>query len=367
LSQNKPGTYSRPVGVWLDKTPDTLDPRDHAAPPDGSYALTDRPLAGKAELVNESTLYVAFNQAVSLGDSFEVKLAGNAVTGHKLDVNGKWIVLRLDEPVQDKMKLVLQGLSPRQAENRQMKPFELTLSRPDWPSDYEGLRFKWTDAHSLNVVPDTLAAEGSLDVRRARLQYEGPLGSIDEQGELELSGYGIRTNFTGSIYPEHHVFHEALANNTLTIEAVVQPASLNQGNSTELPARIMNFGAHRPSNWSFTLGQHADKLVFGIRTDENFLNQDGKPLNDPILANRTRYGRGPTYAIGTLTVQQPQHAAIVFDRERILGYIDGEKVFERDEPGKLSWKYTVLTLGGYHALSGTGDNWKGTLSHIGIY
>jgi len=112
-----------------------------------------------------------------------------------------------------------------------------------------------------------------------------------------------------------------------------------------------------------------NRLVFGIRTVDNYLTQDGEPLNDPAQAQRKRYGRAPLIELLELTGRTPLYVVVSYHEDQLTAYVNGELAFESDEgvSGALAWKYAHLVICGYHGLSGSGSPWDGRIGALALY
>jgi len=313
-----------------------------------------RPPVAICHYVNARCLTVDFSEPVR-ADEVRIRLDGGAkVAKWELNAAGLRMTIHLADPLKGDDKLHLKGIHDlAQVPNALAdKPLDVTV--PAWPTDRTGLVFLWEDARTLNAA----FSERHKTVSQFHVSPDRGMAGLDRYGRMRLRGGRLNTGFfsQGGAQMDFGPLVEADA---FTLEATIQPTDLTQS-KPEFPARIVNCSAWYNWDWEFMLGQQKDRLLFSIRTTDNFLNEEGQRVEGGL------HGRAPSVEIARLTDTKPRHVVISYVPGRLTAYIDGKRVLETDQvTGSLLWGYGELCFGNNH--NGGRYGWLGSLEGVAIY
>jgi hypothetical protein len=169
-------------------------------------------------------------------------------------------------------------------------------------------------------------------------------------------------------------FADIVLSNTFTFECTFKSDDLSQ-QELRRPPLIMSLGSHRPFVSLFQIGQQADRLLVGIKTIDNWLEDMGPPMNYMPIPPKERnggrthpYGHGPWVEVAKLPDTDPHHFVVTYKPGAMVVYMDGKQVFQTDRViGDLDWGFGVLMFGSHHGLSGGSDQWAGRMEGVAFY
>jgi hypothetical protein len=336
------------------------------------YVQKRLPPRATCHYVDATHLLVEFNEpmqgtpAVTLDGGAKVAEAQLSQTGMRLSVE-------LAEPLKGSDRVRIEGLTDLAQVPNALPNQPLDLAVPAWPSRRDDLVFLWEDARKLNAVYDNQRKS----IRELRVSRDRGTAGLDRYGRMRLDKGLVTTGFYSQANAQLE-FRELILADAFTLECTIQTAEIKQhgppagevrGYSdkidpaarVELPTRIVNCSAWYDSDWEFMLGQQDDRLLFSIRTTENMLNCDGKPVKGDL------HGRAPIYEIGQFKDTEPHHLAVSYVPGSLVAYWDGKKVFQTDQVkgGLKTWGYGELCFGDNH--NGGRHGWQGKLEGVAIY
>ncbi len=302
------------------------------------------------QVVNPGYLLISFDEAVT-GDG-KVRLAdGTAVAQANLSVTGRQLQVALAKPLAGSTQVYLEGFTDLAQQPNPISAAPLEVTVPAWPINHEGIVYRWESARANNVVHDP---------KNDRVLPSRLKGSYDREGWLRLAGDQAGTGFFAQT-GQGMDFHQVIAANRFTMEAVIQPEEQSQAAAQgNFPRRIINCSAWHDGDWNFLLGQQDDKLVASIRTADNFLDMNGNPTTNAL------HGRAPVIELFTLSDTDPHHVVVTYEPGKLKAYVDGKQVVDSDQvTGDLKWGYGELVFGGSHN-SGR-QRWRGRMRNMALY
>ena len=408
VTQNKPGAFDRACGFWeigglesflgsfSGKAPLTVELNDkrltgkidwdfgdgrkttsatsllaHVYDKEGTYTikgkrgdavfqaqvqvLRRRPPGATCRYVGGTCLAVDFDEPVRAANLQARLQSGIAVPQTQLNETGRRLVLRLSGPLKGSDQLFLKGIEDLAQSPNALPDKPLPVTVPSWPTDRSDLVFLWEDARAANAVFD----EKTGEIRQLRVGRDHGAAGIDRYGRMRLDGGRLATGFFSQANAQMH-FRELVLDNAFTLELTIQSTDLKQKKPL-YPARIVNCSAWFDWDWEFFLGQQEDRLLFSIRTADNMLSQEGKPIKGDL------HGRSPIYEIARLPDTSPHHLVVSYVPGRLVAYLDGRRVFEsKGVTGTLkTWGYGELCFGDNH--NGGRHQWLGRIEGVAIY
>lgn len=303
--------------------------------------------------VNPKAILVDFSEPVK-GEAAQVVVGSGAkVESVKLNETGRRMTILLTDPMKARDTISIQGVTDlAQAPNKlAVKP--VSVVAPAWPSNRTDLYYLWEDSKHMNAV----YYDSTKTIRELRL---GRSSGIDRYGRMRTTTGPYSTGFFSQSNAQAD-FGDLIKADAFTLELTLQTDDLTQKKGAQFPARIVNCSAWHDGDWEFMLGQQENKLLFSIRTTDNFLTLDGKPTKNDL------HGRAPIYQIATLTDTNQHHVIVSYVPGKLVAYMDGKKVFETVEvTGSISvFGYGEMVFGGHH--NGGRYNWGGMLEGVAIY
>ncbi|HSM14247.1 MAG TPA: LamG-like jellyroll fold domain-containing protein, partial [Thermoanaerobaculia bacterium] len=236
-----------------------------------------------------------------------------------------------DDPGVDRFPDVWRPASARPRPSRSPQPSRPAAPAPaaGWPARTEGLAFLWETATAANRI----APDASSEV----LEGRGPVWT-DRRGRWALAG-----GFLEAPSETAERVRDALrATNTVSLEMVVEPASIGPGAGGPLLA----LGAG-PRDRGLLVEQRGDRVELRIRTGESG-NAGGRPVE-----------------LARLPDAAPHHLAFTYSPGRLRVYLDGAPSGEPGWAGDFfRWRRTALRLG---AEPGRDDAFRGFLSHVAVF
>jgi len=320
----------------------------------GRYSLVPGKPQAKVHCVGNRCLMVEFNETVQLAGKLQASLAGGtAIERSELMDGGRYLMIVTSAPLKGDDALSLKGIVDVSKLHEPLEDKPLKVQPAAWPSDRGGLVFLWEDARSVNGVFH--AQSGTL--RQFRIARQSGPAAMDRYGRMAPQRGRFGTGFFSQT-GKGAQFADVVAANAFTLEATIQPTDLTQS-KPEFPARIVNCSAWHDGDWMFMLGQQKDRLLFSIRTTDNFLNMEGQRVEGDL------HGRAPLYEIATLSDTQPHHVVVTYVPGHLIAYMDGQKCFEKDLTGNLQWGFGELCFGDNH--NGGRHGWLGALEGVAMY
>ncbi len=310
---------------------------------------------GTCHWLSDKCLLVDFSEAVQASQP-TAKLAGGAkVARVELNTTGRRMRIELDTPVTQNDKLTISGVTDfaQQPNPLQARPIDVAV--PPWPANRTDLVYLWENGKTLNAVYDPLARQ----TNEFRVSRDAGQAGVDRYGRMRLDGGRFSTGFYSQSNAQMQ-FGDLVRADAFSLELVLQSTDLEQRKPT-FPARIVNCSAWHDGDWEFFLGQQQDRLLASIRTTDNMLSMDGKPIKGDL------HGRAPIYEIARLPDTAPHHLILSYIPGRLVAYLDGKQVYETKEvTGSLkAWGYGELCFGDNH--NGGRHGWLGRLEDVAIY
>jgi len=266
---------------------------------------------------------------------------------------GRYLMIVTSAPLKGDDALSLKSIVDVSKAHEPLEDKPLKVQPAAWPSNRGGLVFLWEDARSVNGV---FHAQSST-LRQFRIARQSGPAAMDRYGRMAPQRGRFGTGFFSQT-GKGEQFADVVAANAFTLEATIQPTDLTQS-KPEFPARIVNCSAWHDGDWVFMLGQQKDRLLFSIRTTDNFLNMEGQRVKDNL------HGWAPLYEIATLSDTQPHHVVVTYVPGHLIAYMDGQKCFEKDLTGNLQWGFGELCFGDNH--NGGRHGWLGALEGVAMY
>ena len=309
---------------------------------------------GVCHYLSDKCLLVDFNEAVRGQPA--VRLAGGAkVAATELSATGRRLRIELETPLVHDDQLSITGLVDFAQEPNPLDSKPIDVAVPAWPANRDGLVFLWENGKTLNAVYDSQ----SKQISELRVGRDAGQAGIDRYGRMRLDGGRFSTGFYAQTNAQMQ-FGDLVRADAFSLEVLLQSTDLAQ-HKPEFPARIVNCSAWHDGDWNFFLGQQQDRLLASIRTSDNMLSLDGKPVKGDL------HGRGPVYEIATLADLAPHHVIVSYVPGRLVAYLDGKQVFEtKAVTGSLkAWGYGEMCFGDNH--NGGRHGWLGRLENVAIY
>lgn len=324
---------------------------------------------GEAQLVDSNHAVVEFSERMQAKKDAEVGLGGKKVAKWELTESGRLLTMELAEPIQKAEKIQIKGLTDLAQRPNGLKSESLDLAMPQWPTNPNKLVYCFANAgqHRFTVTPDGT-------IRRCELFRDGPPSGFDDLGRMKLGVGGMRANPRSATTVGKGDFGEIVLNDTFTFECTFKSDDLSQ-QEFRRPPLIVSLGSHRPFVSLFQIGQQADRLLVGIKTIDNWLEDMGPPHGYPTIPPEKRkgsgvgpYGHGPWVEVGQLKDTNPHHLVVTYKPGEMIVYMDGKRIFQTDRvTGDLDWGFGVLMFGSHHGLSGGGEQWDGRMEGIAFY
>lgn len=317
--------------------------------------LPQKAPAAKIVYVNDKCLMVDLDEPVT-GTPVVTLKSKATVKSAALNGTGRRVLVLLDTPISKDDEISISGLTDRAQTPNPVLVKAVKIVAPAWPSNRTGLSFLWEDQKALNTV----YVEAQKDVRVLKITPgEGNVG-YDRYGRLRMDQGRMDTGFFAQANKQAD-FGDLVTANAFSLEVTFQPANLTQSRK-DYPVRLINCSAWYPNDWDFMLGQQKDKLLFSIRTTENWLSLDGQPTKGGLG------GRAPIDEIATLTDTKAHHLLITYAPGMLTVYMDGKKTFAKEIKGDLScWGFGELCFGECHNHHGWNFGWQGNMEGVAIY
>ena len=202
----------------------------------------------------------------------------------------------------------------------------------EWPGTDQGLVFLWADNRAGNSAAAGRLAKSANSAASGEARF-GPNHEMWLQnGSVRVEGF------------DAPMIEAVKGTGAFTVEFVATAASVDDAG----PRRIISL-SKSGTDLCFAVGQHADKLVFLLRTDAT--GPGGKEVEiAPIEAGRL------------------YRVAVGFARGVLTAWVDGRRVIETDVvPGGLSdWPDDARLLFG-DEWGAAGLSWNGLLEGVAIY
>ena len=316
------------------------------------------PRAPQASVIylNANVLLVDFDEPVA--GTAAVKLKSHTkVAGTVLNATGRRLIVKLADPLHGADALTLGGLHDTAQVPNEVAHTPLPIIPPAWPSDRRDLVFLWDTQQALNAVYNA----STESVRVCKISpSEGQVG-YDRFGRLRIECGRMGTGFWGNAGAQGD-FHDLVIGGQFALETTFQAANLTQSRP-DFPVRLVNISAWHAGDWECMLGQQKDRLLFSIRTSDNFLNLDGKPVKVEL------HGRAPIYEIAVIPDTKPHHLIVSYTSGNLVAFMDGKQVFQTKEVtgSLLPWGYGELNFGECHNHHGPNYGWAGRMEGIAIY
>ncbi len=371
-------TDGRLTGAWRWECGDGSAPTDGPAPfqhtfaTAGTFTLTAtqgdqvykaqvlvqprRAPTAVCQYVNPQTLLVDFSEPVRLAPGFAARLKRRGpVATTVLNETGRRLTVRLPKPLTKNDGLILTGVEDLAQVPNPLPPQPIPVTVAPWPANRQDLVYLWEDNRTLNAIYDDKAQT----VNEFRVSRDRGLAGIDRIGRMRLDDGLLTTGFFSQQGAQMQ-FRDLILADAFSLEVTLQPLSLTRTRPT-FPARIVNCSAWHDGDWEFMLGQQADRILFSIRTTENMLNMDGKPIKGDL------HGRAPAYEIATLPDAAPHHLVVTYVPGHLTAYLDGRQCFTSEAvKGSLkAWGYGELCFGSNH--NGGRYGWLGRIEGVAIY
>jgi hypothetical protein len=310
---------------------------------------------GTCHFVSDTRLLVEFSEAVQAAEASAKLASGLPVVKAYLNQTGRRMLVELGSPLTKNDKLSIAGVTDfaQQPNALDAKPIDVVV--PAWPSNRSDLVFLWDTSKTLNAVYNS----ENNTIRELRVSRDAGGAGIDRYGRMQFSGGRMSTGFYSQSGAQEQ-FRELVLADAFSLEVLLQSSDLAQ-QKPEFPARIVNCSAWHDGDWEFFLGQQKDRLVASIRTTDNMLSLQGKPIKGDL------HGRAPIFEIARLPDTAPHHLILSYAAGRMVAYLDGQQVFETKEvTGSLkAWGYGELCFGDNH--NGGRQAWLGRLEGVAIY
>ncbi len=219
--------------------------------------------------------------------------------------------------------------APRRQAASQPRPTPRRAAAGDWPTSPAGLVWVWEGADR----PNRRAPDASSEI----LLEHGDTWA-DRRGRLALMG-GFAEADAGSAA---RTTTELRGSNTVTVEMVLEPASL--ASDAAGPILAMSSG---PRQRGILVTQTGDSIELALRTNE------------------TRRGGGAPVLLARLPGSGPHHVAFTYSPGRLRTYLDGQPALSPAWSGDFDpWRSGALTIG---AQGGAPDRFRGFVSHLAIF
>lgn len=273
---------------------------------------------------------VRFDEPVDTAGLRAALASGGAVSGSRLEDDGRELVLELAEPLLRPDALRLSGLTDRAGRPNAMPPRELPLTPDTWPAGRDGLVFLWETADAPNRVVDQ-SVERSFPVNRTGE------ARVDPYHRMDL-GAG---SFTASPEAAEAIVAGVKRTNQLTLEATVETRTARQN------APIVSLAGAGPQKANLVLAQQGEDLVLRLMLARHGLEEHTVPL-------------------GKLLPGRPTHVLVSYRPGRLDAYRDGEPAAGRDLEGDFfRWRPRPLVFGA--SLRDGGGAWSGFLEGVAFY
>jgi hypothetical protein len=220
--------------------------------------------------------------------------------------------------------------APRRTASARPRPTPRSAGQAaDWPTSTANLAWVWEGADRPNRrTPD---ATSEILIERGETW-------IDRRGRLGLAGGFAEAG------PESaaRTTAELRGSNTVTVEMVVEPASLAGGAAG--PILALSSG---PRHRGILVAQSGDRVEVLLRTSEN------------------RRGGGAPALVARLPGSGPHHVAFSYSPGRLRTYLDGQPAESPAWSGDFyPWRTGELTIG---ADGGAPERFRGFISHLAIF
>ncbi len=314
-----------------------------------------RPPSATACLIDATHVIVDFNEPVQANNA-QVQVEGGAKVAHwQLNETGKRMTIETADAIAKDDALRITGVQDLAQSPNALPSAPIPLPIPAWPNDRKDVVFIWEDANKLNGVYD----EKMNAVRELRVSRDSGVAGTDRYGRMRLEGGRLSTGFFSQSNCQEQ-FGRLCAGDALTIEATIQPSNLTQ-HRNDSPVRIINCSSWYDADWDFLIGQQNDRILVSVRTTDNMLNLEGKPVKSDLQ------GHAPLYEVATLPDTAPHHVALTYTPGHLVFYLDGKKSYETAEiTGSLrGWGYGELCFGDNH--NGGRHQWLGRIEGVAFY
>lgn len=291
-------------------------------------------------IVDGRAVRLHFNEPVSV-DRLRARLeSGIRIEGWRLSEDKTQLTLDLATELDERDVCHLEGIADLAQRPNAMPPQRLELEPLAWPSNPDGLVFLWQTGETPNLTPDPEAGEWSASPLTARGK-----ATLNQHYAMFLRGGA----FLGNETLNQRLLERLQATDQLTLEATITPVEAGQ----QGPARILSFSRDTGSR-NFTLGQGRHRnaghdLVLRLRTP-----QTGRNAHNPEVV------------LCRLTPNEPNHIIVTYQPGRLVGYRNGEKVFDDAilQGGFDTWEPQHFLIGDEYR----GDRgWEGKVEGIAVY
>lgn len=314
-----------------------------------------RPPSATASLIDATHVIVDFNEPVKAPNS-QVEVEGGAkVAEWRLNDTGKRMTVELADAITKDNALHITGVEDFAQSPNALTSAPIPVLIPPWPSNRKDVVFLWEDVNRINGIYD----ETAKSVRELRVSRDSGVAGTDRYGRMRLEGGRLSTGFFSQANCQEQ-FGRLCAGDALTIEATIQSSNLSQ-HREDSPVRIINCSSWYDADWEFLIGQEGNRIVLSVRTTDNMLNLEGKPVKGDLQ------GRAPLYTVATLPDIAPHHIALTYAPGHLVFYLDGKKAYETAEiTGSLrAWGYGELCFGDNH--NGGRHQWLGRIEGVAFY
>ena len=281
------------------------------------------------------TVVVQFDEEIAV-DSPKLRFeSGIEVAGWTLGAEGRSLIIKLTDRIEEFDRLDLEGVSDRAQSPNRIAPLALEIEPPLWPSDRRGLAFLWETGEAANLIWDP-----ELDAERSSSLTASKRAFLDHAFAMVLDG----GRFAASTADADSVVKACQKSNELSLEVVLRPETA----TTEGLRRIISFSGGTPRSRNFVLGQRGDRLVFRPRA--------GNPAPDTF----------PEVELARLPPGEMSHVLISYRAGQLTAFLNGASILETDavQGGFFHWRRRPLLFGDGPRESQT---WRGTLEGVAIY
>ena len=300
-----------------------------------------RPPTATAQPLDGLHVLMEFDEPVQLKDAKATLASGILVENLALGALSRDLLISLQAPLPRRDKLSLEGVFDLAQVPNPLADSSFRISLPEWPSDRTGLVFMWeTDKkRSFQFDPGRKWFDPVRmnTWRRAR---------FDRVGAMLLEGGVVFATGAGAGISER--CHQT---NQWSIEAVITPASLHQG-QTASPRRIIGCARGGGEEASFSIDQQSGKLSAGIAV---------KTGNDGPRVRRT--------VLGDLAADVPNHLIVSYAPGRLMCWLNGKLSLQAgDVDGQLAWDQPPYADGlHFGGRERTPFPWRGTIEGVAIH
>ncbi len=286
------------------------------------------PTVVSAMLVEKRKLVVTFNEPVQLKNPQFSLTSQTLIEQSTLQEDGYRLTLQLAAEPKPDDELTLSGVTDRAQRPNALAVTKVKLQRVAWPVSRDGLAFCWATAKTPNPLRITHAVKP-----HGTALYTHDYAMLLKNGSFTVEGI------------DAPLLQACKASNALTIEAVIQPANLQQKG----PARIISFSTNNKQR-NFTLGQEDNNIVLRLRTPQTGTN-----------------GTNPTVTLCQIDTKEPTHITVTYAANKLICYVNGKATLTTDQvKGDFSnWDVQHIVFG--NEWSADDRHWAGTIEGVALY